>query len=171
MEKKSIPVLNQPLSAHQYYVIARDGPNKGYVYIHTCLIKYIRKQKIIKIVNEFTTLEYEYREGVTSSMEMKSDCCCWGCSDEVATYPLRTFNSYQQFRVEWMPHNDRFRAQSMAPDGLPPRFMRDPWKLYVHNNQYSHYLPEALGLNSHLRAQLPDFTPSCFPQPLLVGKW
>lgn len=100
-------------------------------------------------------------------------CCCCRYVRDVKPKPLDPYDIYQQ--VEIFRNNiGTFSAKSVAPDGFPPQFLRrDGWKLYADTPKHYH-LDEALGLNSVLRARLPDFE---FPlskdssEPVVVGKW
>ncbi|KAJ6312455.1 hypothetical protein OIU77_014058 [Salix suchowensis] len=67
-----------------------------------------------------------------------------------------------------------FVAESVASDGLPPKFLRrDGWELAASTPKEFH-LNEAPGLNTALRARLPDFN---FPlsqnrsEAVKVGRW
>ncbi|KAI6670473.1 hypothetical protein NL676_005358 [Syzygium grande] len=84
-------------------------------------------------------------------------------------------DTYQVFQIHH--HNNRgFFAESMAPDGFPPKHLRKKsWEVRTSQSLQPH-LEEALGLDMTLRACLPDFT---FPisgnhqacAPVVVGKW
>lgn len=79
---------------------------------------------------------------------------------------------YQQ--VEVTPRRNRFRAVSVASDGIAPRFLRRKgWEAY--SSKPSHYsLGEALGMDTALRMRMPELD---FPIPakhspaVVVGKW
>ncbi|XP_028803464.1 uncharacterized protein LOC114758574 [Neltuma alba] len=139
-----IPVMNRPLSDNCYYVMLTDMWNKG--------------------------------NAATSSKEDDIvSCCGGGCIRDVLPHPSNPFNLYQQFEIiiHQQPYV-RFHAKSVATDGIPPRFLRREWKPYIDIDTYRRPLPEALGLNSSLRAQLPHFNFSSsdnHSKPVVVGKW
>ncbi|XP_058192038.1 uncharacterized protein LOC131309414 [Rhododendron vialii] len=77
---------------------------------------------------------------------------------------------YQQFEI--VPDiiacgsGGTFSSKSVTPDGFPPHFLiRRGWEIYTKTPK-TYELGEALGVNTTLRAHLPDF--NCH---LLVGKW
>ncbi|KAI9085745.1 hypothetical protein K1719_032351 [Acacia pycnantha] len=117
---------------------------------------------------------WERNLAATSLREDELVTGCGGCCmKDAPSRPLNPFNSYQQFEIIQNPR-DRFQAKSMAPDGVPPLFLREPWKPYIAMNTHRHPLQEALGLNSSLRAQLHHFNFSSshdHSEPVIVGKW
>ncbi|KAK4263713.1 hypothetical protein QN277_029092 [Acacia crassicarpa] len=99
---------------------------------------------------------WERGNAATSSKEDDMASCCWGCCiQDAQPCALNPFNSYQQFEIIHQKPRDRFQAKSIAPDGIPPMFLREQWAPHVDINTNRHPLHEALGLNSSLRAQLP----------------
>ncbi|KAK9276883.1 hypothetical protein L1049_006420 [Liquidambar formosana] len=144
-----IPVLNQPLSSNRYYAIKRRGWHKG--------------------------------EAHTNSKEEDMGTCCF-CNfvQDVNTRPLDPRDTYQQFEISHYEKpfgfglRSSYVAKSVAPDGFPPYFMRRKgWQLYA-STPSNYELGEAPGLNTALRARLPEFD---FPlsykssEPVVVGKW
>ena len=103
---------------------------------------------------------------------MMNTCCC----DEVEDVKPRTFDprdTYQQFEIANYK-NGGFLAKSVAHGALPPYFLRRKgWEVESHTLR-SYTLGEALGLDSTLRARLPDLH---FPLPrqsskvVVIGKW
>ncbi|CAN1296157.1 hypothetical protein LINPERPRIM_LOCUS23052 [Linum perenne] len=85
---------------------------------------------------------------------------------------------YHQFQISlhksWGGGHS-FNAKSVATNGFPPHFLRrNGWRLHT-STPREFELGEALGLDSKLRAQLPDFT---FPlsdddhhKVVVAGKW
>ncbi|KAL3824037.1 hypothetical protein ACJIZ3_020066 [Penstemon smallii] len=134
-----IPVLNQPLSSNLYYAIDPHKKHKGEAF--TC-----------------------------SREEDKTTCCFCRCIKDVKPKPLDPQNIYQQFEIVPYPicgSNGAFVAKSIASDGFPPTFLRRKgWSIYTKTPDYFK-LEEARGLDSKLRAQLPDINSS----PIVVGKW
>ncbi|KAI4357905.1 hypothetical protein L6164_001822 [Bauhinia variegata] len=110
-------------------------------------------------------------EAMTSSK--KGDWTCAHCGQwrVVNSRPFDPFNVYQQFKM--IKSGSRFSAKSIAPDGFPPAFLSKGWSVTSKTPKHYH-LEEASGLNSSLRARLPDFN---FPlsddhyKPVVVGKW
>ncbi|XP_054822951.1 uncharacterized protein LOC129321261 [Prosopis cineraria] len=118
------------------------------------------------------TQGWEEGEAATSSKEDDKITCCWGsCIQDATPSGLDPSNVYQQFEIIKKPR-DRFEAKSIASDGFPPIFLRGEWRL-CNNIPHHHLSQQASGLNSSLRAQLPDLDFSsyldCSEQ--VVGKW
>lgn len=104
--------------------------------------------------------------------DMKTCCFCTRISD-LKPQPLDPRNIYQQFEIQ---HRKRggFAAKSVASDGFPPDFLRRKgWRVYTSTSK-EFQLNEAPGLNTALRARLPDFnfpvSQKCSP-PVVAGKW
>ncbi|XP_050247544.1 uncharacterized protein LOC126694999 [Quercus robur] len=141
-----IPVLNQPLSSNRYYVIKRRGSHKGEAYQN-------------------------------SKEDDMGNCFCFKYVSDVTPKPLDPNDIHQQFeihRIEKGCQGGGFVAKPITPDGFPPKFLgRKGWE--VHTSTPSNFrLGNALGLDSALRARLPEFN---FPlsctssQLVVVGKW
>ncbi|KAI3948221.1 hypothetical protein MKX01_014820 [Papaver californicum] len=83
-------------------------------------------------------------------------------------------NIYQLIEVLEQKHGG-FIAKSVAPDGIPPEFLRESgWNVHKSDSKLCQ-LTEASGLNFSLRNLLPDFD---FPMrsqnssaPVTIGKW
>ncbi|CAK9326768.1 unnamed protein product [Citrullus colocynthis] len=110
------------------------------------------------------------------SREDEITTCCFG--DVLSDKKPSSFNFkdiYQQFQIHRY-HGGGFFAQSVAPDGIPPKFLRTKgWKLRSSSSSSLH-LPfeEALGLDLSRRELLPDFNFPIFTTrspPVVVGKW
>ncbi|XP_057961090.1 uncharacterized protein LOC131153071 [Malania oleifera] len=142
-----IPVLNQPLSSNRYHAMVPRGKHKGEAYTN-------------------------------SKEEDKSSCCFCSCVRDVKPRPLDPNNTYQQ--VEISPYDaacssrGQFLGKSVAPDGFPPYFFRwEGWQIYT-STPRNYELGEAPGVDSALRARLPEFN---FPlscersEAVVVGKW
>ncbi|KAK6116392.1 hypothetical protein DH2020_049854 [Rehmannia glutinosa] len=115
------------------------------------------------------------QEAFTCSREEDKVICCFSrLVEDVKPRPLDPQNIYQQFKIINFRRNGYF-ATSIAADGFPPYFLgrRNGW--WYTNKTPPHFkLDIAQGLNSKLRARLPDFD---FPlsrktsEPFVVGKW
>ncbi|KAG6654037.1 uncharacterized protein LOC122308835 [Carya illinoinensis] len=142
-----IPVLDQPLSSNRYYAIQPYGKHRG--------------------------------EAYTNSEEEEMPTCCFGgyvC--DVTPRPLDPTNLNQQFMIcrkggivnNW----GGFVAKSLAPDGFPPFFLGvKGWKVCAEASP-EFELGEAQGLDTTLRARLPEFNFSLSntsSNPVVVGKW
>lgn len=141
-----IPVLNLPLSANRYYAISAHGKHKGEAW--TC-----------------------------SREEDMTTCCFCRCVKDVKPMPLDLRNIYQQIEISDYPicnGKGHFHANSIAPDGFPPYFLRRKgWRIRGKTPK-DYKLGEAQGLDAALRALLPDFTlPLSLKcsDPVIVGKW
>ncbi|CAK7326470.1 unnamed protein product [Dovyalis caffra] len=139
-----IPVLNQPLSCKQYYVIQRKWKHQGKAY---------RNLKI--------------KEDMKKGHSGRTRTSC------LEPQPLNPRNIYQQFKIQRRKLVS-FVAKSVASDGFPPEFLRrDGWELAA-STPKEFQLNEAPGLDTALRAHLPDFN---FPlsqncsEAITVGKW
>ncbi|XP_048319119.1 uncharacterized protein LOC125418754 [Ziziphus jujuba] len=139
-----IPVLNQPLSSKQYYVIRRKGKHKG-------------------------------KACTNSKEEDKSNCCCFPCVKDVKPRALEPTDTYQQVEIS---HSKcwGFSAKSVAPDGIPPYYLRRICWDVCKGTPKNYQLNEAAGLNSSLRNRLPHFNFSLLgsessSEPVVVGKW
>lgn len=114
------------------------------------------------------------RQACTNSKEEDIDtsCCCF-CIQDVKPRPLDPSDIYQQFEIIEKKHLGFF-AKSVAPDGNPPEFLRRKyWRINMHEPR-NYQLSEAQGLNSSLRACLPEFNFSLSngnSKPIVVGKW
>ncbi|XP_010262009.1 PREDICTED: uncharacterized protein LOC104600638 [Nelumbo nucifera] len=143
-----IPVLNQPLSSNLYYVIKAHRRHKGEAYR-------------------------------SSTQEDMATCCFCRCVSDVKPKALDHQDIYQQFEIKpWQgfcgPSRGGFTAKPVAPDGIPPQFLRRKgWEIYASTPKH-YQLGEAQGLDASLRAHLPDldFTPETkISRTVVVGKW
>lgn len=142
-----IPVVNLPLWSNRYYAIKADGKHKG--------------------------------EAYSSSKEedMGTCCFCFPRVRDVKPRPLDPTDIYQQFQfsvTKTWTNSNKLVVTSVARDGHPPSFLRrEGWEIKGHTPK-NFTLGEANGLNSSLRARLPDFN---FPlsqessNSLVVGRW
>lgn len=110
---------------------------------------------------------------INSKEEDMKTCCFCSCISDLKPQPLDPRNIYQQFEIG---HRKRggFAAKSVRADGFPPNFLRRKgWRVYTSTSK-EFQLNEAPGLNTALRARLPDFN---FPlsqkcsTPVVAGKW
>lgn len=97
--------------------------------------------------------------------------CCRYIKD-VKPKSLDPFNELQMFEIRRKTCG--FSAKSVAEDSFPPYFLRrNGWNVSTTTPRHYH-LDEALGLNSSLRARLPDFDFSLLKdcsEPVAVGEW
>ncbi|KAE8690917.1 3-ketoacyl-CoA synthase 6-like [Hibiscus syriacus] len=139
-----IPVLGQPLSSNRYYALQPRGSHKG--------------------------------EAFTNSSEEDAFTCCFcRCFPDRKRQPADHHDIYQQFEISknksW---SVGFVAKSVAPDGVPPGFLKRKGWTARFTTPRSFNLGEAPGLDEALRSRLPpfDFPLSCkTSQPVVVGKW
>ncbi|WVZ12629.1 hypothetical protein V8G54_017159 [Vigna mungo] len=112
-------------------------------------------------------------EASTSSKEgEKASCFCFRFVKDVQPRPLVPSDDYQ--KVEITNKHNGFHAKSVAPDGIPPDFLRsNGWRVKA-STPRNYHLDEALGSNDCLRSKLPDFNfPLCNDrsESVVVGKW
>ncbi|KAI4357906.1 hypothetical protein L6164_001823 [Bauhinia variegata] len=110
-------------------------------------------------------------EASTSSKEEEMGTCfCCNYIKDVTPRPLDPFNMYQQFEIT--KKHSGFGV--INEDGFPPEFLRRKGWHVGSKTPHNYHLGEALGINSSLRARLPDFN---FPlsndcsESVVVGKW
>ncbi|XP_004297169.1 PREDICTED: uncharacterized protein LOC101314743 [Fragaria vesca subsp. vesca] len=141
-----IPVVNQPLASNCYYAISSRGNHMGQAY--------------------------------TSSTEEDLGTCCF-CTyvRDLPPQPLNPSNIRQQFQIQRKGRFNQcggFVAKAIASDEFPPKFLgRKGWEIYTSTPRDFH-LDEAPGLDSALRARLPDFNfevSNTSSKPVVVGKW
>ncbi|GMN38877.1 hypothetical protein TIFTF001_008111 [Ficus carica] len=93
--------------------------------------------------------------------------------NDVKPRPLDPLDIYQQFQIIHKRHHG-FTTVSVAPDGFPPLFLRRQyWQVYTRSPRH-YQLDEAPGINSSLRARLPElnFLPlNSSSETVVVGKW
>ncbi|KMT08389.1 hypothetical protein BVRB_6g140680 [Beta vulgaris subsp. vulgaris] len=142
-----IPVINHPLSSNRYYAIKADGRRKG--------------------------------EAYASSKEEDKATCCF-CIPYIKDEKPRSFDPadiYQQFEFSTTKtclNSNMLLAKSIASDGHPPYFLRRKGWTISGKSLKNSELKEARGIDSSLRAHLPDFN---FPasqecsKSVIVGKW
>ncbi|CAA7404162.1 unnamed protein product [Spirodela intermedia] len=102
-------------------------------------------------------------------------CCCF-CVHDVKPRPFREGDVYQE--VEVIPHRRKgeFHARAIAPDGIPPLFLRQQcWTLRRSLPRDSRVdIGSASGVDRALREKRPDVSfPIAGPSSaaVLVGKW
>ncbi|KGN52021.1 hypothetical protein Csa_009154 [Cucumis sativus] len=140
-----IPVLNQPPNSNQYYVIDSRGKSKGLA--------------------------------CTSSKEDDMiSCCCFNLIDDIKPQLFDPTNPYQQFQINskysfFQSSSNGFISNSMAPDGVPPYFLRHQgWTAETRNLDQKFDAAPALGIDAALRARLPELDCTAV-DPVVVGKW
>lgn len=101
-------------------------------------------------------------------------CCFNNLLNDKSPKPFNLKDLYQIFKFH-THQSGGFFAKSIAPDGIPPKFLRKKgWKVRISGSYRSCKLNEALGVDVPLREKLPSFH---FPisrknsPPLVVGKW
>ncbi|XP_027362170.1 uncharacterized protein LOC113869867 [Abrus precatorius] len=141
-----IPVLNQPLSSNKYYVIQLNGKKRGEVYI-------------------------------SSKEEDLETFCFYNAVADVPLHPIDISDTHQEFEI--YPRRSKvtlrsgFSAESVAPNGYPPRFLSRRWKVSASTSSDSR-LGEASGVNQALRASKPEFKFSLAKESsenVVVGNW
>lgn len=100
-------------------------------------------------------------------------CCITDIVRDKKPKPLNLKDIYQQVKI-YRHHSGGFFAKSVTPDGVPPKFLRRKgWKVYS-SSFYRSLLSEALGIDTNLRARLPDFNFSISnirSPSVIVGRW
>ncbi|XVE85654.1 hypothetical protein DITRI_Ditri17bG0107800 [Diplodiscus trichospermus] len=107
----------------------------------------------------------------TSSAEGDAITCCF-CKSYPDVEPLSADHSniYQQFEICPRGRPGDFVAKSVAPDGVPPYILRRKgWEVNI-STPRNFTLGEASGLDTALRARLPELNSSSL-EPVVVGKW
>lgn len=143
-----IPVLNQPLSSNLYYAIQPYGKHKRQAYTNA------------------------------KEEDIETNCFSSYAPDDTPPQPLDPNNKHQQFEIriqaKTILNSGGFVAKSIAPDGLPPKFLgKKGWKLRTLDSEDIE-IGEAQGIDTTLRASLPELN---FPilnkssNPVVVGKW
>ncbi|KAK3013066.1 hypothetical protein RJ639_009666 [Escallonia herrerae] len=142
-----IPVLDQPLSANQYYVIKADGEKKGEA------VRCTREEDVVQANN-----------------------CCFGniVSKSIELCPFDYRDIYQRVTIHRNRGGPGFLAKAVAPDGLAPYFLGERgWEVYdLVPNKFQ--LTPAEGLNDTLRNTSPDFSlllANSRTNIVVVGKW
>ncbi|CAH2037918.1 unnamed protein product [Thlaspi arvense] len=133
-----IPVLDKPLSSNCYYAIRRRGKHSG--------------------------------EASASAKEedLVSWCCCITQVREAKPRQLDPYDTYQQFEIhQKKPSSRYYHATSVAPDGVPPMFLKKKeWSVEYSRSQEFELRDDAKGLNTELRSELP-----ALGTRIVVGKW
>ncbi|KAH8481269.1 hypothetical protein Peur_067641 [Populus x canadensis] len=133
-----------PLSSNRYYVIERQGKHKG--------------------------------EAHTNAKEEDETTCCFGFCRHNPDKEPQSFDPkdvYEQFEIS---KSNRFGyvSKSVAPDGIPPIFLRRKGWTVSTSTARDFELKEAAGLDRNLRARLPDFHLPLSQRssaPVVVGNW
>ncbi|KAL2349040.1 hypothetical protein Fmac_003040 [Flemingia macrophylla] len=117
--------------------------------------------------------KHQGQASTSSKEEDKTTCLCCSFAKDVKPRPLRApSDDYQQ--VEIMKKRHGFQAKSVAPDGIPPDFLRRKgWRVNA-TTPRNYHLNEALGSNDSLRSKLPHFNFSlsiASSESVVVGKW
>ncbi|XP_028803434.1 uncharacterized protein LOC114758552 [Neltuma alba] len=112
-------------------------------------------------------------EASTSSNDKDMGTCfCCNYIKDVKPRPLNPSDEYQRFEI--VKKRWGFQANSVAPNGFPPLFLRRSWTLSTKTPQHYH-LSEALGIDHSLRHHLPPFTlpssQSDHSEAMVIGKW
>ncbi|XP_010476347.1 PREDICTED: uncharacterized protein LOC104755632 [Camelina sativa] len=134
-----IPVLDQPYSSNRYYVIQRRGKHLG-------------------------------GASASAKEEDRVPCCfCFSYVPEVKPQEADPYDMYQQFQIHQREASSRYyTATSVAPDGIPPQFLkRKYWSVGYSNYQDFGLTDDAKGINTKLRSELPNDVNSI----VVVGKW
>ncbi|KAG6654034.1 hypothetical protein CIPAW_05G117900 [Carya illinoinensis] len=167
-----IPVLNQPLSSNRYYAIKTRGRHKGHCPFFINIVPY----RISSIypdlfnLNHFFVLFLHLSRFLSLPLFLLSMVA-------FQPKPLDPNEMHQQFEIhsnETSCGRSGFVAKPIAPDGFLPQFLaKRGWQVHT-STPRNFNLGEALGLDTTLRARLPDFN---FPlsykssQNVVVGMW
>lgn len=104
--------------------------------------------------------------------DMSTFCLCTRVND-VKPSPFDCRNIYQQVEIV-RQHRGRFHAKALALDGYPPWLLRRRgWQAFT-SVPTNFYLNEALGVNTTLRAQMPNLKfpiSNKYSPAVVVGKW
>ncbi|KAG2297837.1 hypothetical protein Bca4012_009026 [Brassica carinata] len=94
-------------------------------------------------------------------------CFCFSYVPEAKPEQVDPYNIYQQFKIQ-QRKSYCYSASSLAPDGVPPRFLkRKNWRVGYSTSQDFGLIDDAKGINNMLRSKLPgDLNTS-----IVVGKW
>lgn len=141
-----IPVLNQPLSSNQYYVIHLHGKKRGEAYNNS-------KDEDVDTFCFYNSVSEVPIHPLDISDKYQ----------EFEIYPRRSKVTLRS----------GFSAKSVAEDGYPPRFLSRRWKLSASPSSDSS-LGEASGVDDSLRAGKPEFDftiANRCSESVVVGKW
>ncbi|KAJ0248027.1 hypothetical protein HA466_0163960 [Hirschfeldia incana] len=134
-----IPVPGQPLFLNRYYVIKRRGKHSG-------------------------------GASASAKEEDRVPCCfCFSYVPEAKPQEADPYDIYQQFEIhQRRASSGRYTATPVAPNGIPPRFLkRKYWTVRYSNSKSFGLTDDAKGINDELRSELPkDVNTS-----VVVGKW
>ncbi|KAJ4866102.1 hypothetical protein Rs2_52380 [Raphanus sativus] len=122
-----IPVPGQPLFLNRYYVIKRRGKHSG---------------------------------GSSESAKEEDrvpSCFCFSYVPDAKPQEADPYDIYQQFEIHQRPASSgRYTATSVAPNGIPPRFLkRKYWTVGYSNSQDFGLTDDAKGINAKLRSEFP----------------
>ncbi|CAA7039294.1 unnamed protein product [Microthlaspi erraticum] len=133
-----IPVLDKPLSSNYYYAIKRRGKQSGEAFVSA------KEEDIV------------------------TSCCCVTQVGEAKPKQLDPYDIYQQFEIhQKKPSSRNYHATSVAPDGVPPWFLKKKeWTVEYSRSQEFDLRDDAKGTNTQLRSELP-----CIGIRVVVGKW
>ncbi|KAI5340634.1 PREDICTED: (DUF1262) [Prunus dulcis] len=102
-----------------------------------------------------------------------TNCCIRGFLRDKKPKVLNFRDIYQQVKIH-RHQGGGFFAESVAPDGVPPKFLKKKgWKVRS-SSMYRNQLTDALGLDASLRSRLPDFNFPIFRKcsaSSVVGRW
>ncbi|KAI4314009.1 hypothetical protein L6164_026952 [Bauhinia variegata] len=116
--------------------------------------------------------KHQGNASTSSKEEDMGTCFCCSYVKDVKLSALDPYDMDQQFEIIKKGHG--FHAKSTTPDGFPPMFLRRKWWFVIAKTPHHYNLGEASGINSRLRAQMPDFDFSLSndcSKSMAVGKW
>ena len=109
-----------------------------------------------------------------STEEDKVTCCFCRHVQDVKPRPFDPRDTFQHFEIANFISGSNFFAKSVVPNAFPPHFLRRKgWNVHIKTPK-NYVLGEASGLDTTLRARLPDLS---FPlshkssKAVVVGKW
>uniref|UniRef100_A0A0E0LUY5 Uncharacterized protein n=1 Tax=Oryza punctata TaxID=4537 RepID=A0A0E0LUY5_ORYPU len=142
-----VPVVGQPLSSGRYYAVRATGRHAGKV-------------------------------SACSTEEDMVTCCLRSFANDAPPRPFDRGDVYQQ--VEMLQLSRRrggFRAVAVAPDGVPPGYLRRKgWKVHTSASTSYNLTDTAHGTDWSLRRQMPDLDSfdvgvGGSPPTVVVGRW
>ncbi|BAT05418.1 uncharacterized protein [Oryza sativa Japonica Group] len=142
-----VPVVGQPLSSGRYYAARATGRHAGKV------------------------------SACSREEDMVTCCGLWSLVNDVPPRPFDRGDVYQQVEVLRLPPRGRgFTAVAVAPDGIPPGYLRrEAWKVHTSASTSYDLADAAHGTDWPLRRRMPDLDSFDVgvggSPPVVVGRW
>ncbi|CAA7039292.1 unnamed protein product [Microthlaspi erraticum] len=132
-----IPVLDHHPSSNRYYIIQRRGKHSG---------------KASVSAREEERVPY---------------CFCFSYVPDAKPRQADPYDINQQFEIQPKPSSRRYFATTVAPGGIPPKFLKRNWTVAYSNSQDFGLVDDAKGIDTKVRSELP----SDLNTSVVVGKW